>query len=99
MKISGIKLFHSKNTVQTIDCFVDNGYIKSSHGSLPDVDCDFDSTRRQEVKAYLEKRYNYNGLQRVFSAGTFTTERLKSVVTDVARIYKVPVRTVKYMTA
>lgn len=63
------------------------------------IDSDFQADRRDEVKAYLEKRYNKNGMQRVFSAGTFTTEQIKSVIKDVARTHKVPVGTVNYLTA
>lgn len=51
------------------------------------------------MKYYLERRYNKNGMQRVFLAGTFTTEKIKSVIKDVARTYKVSVGTVNYLTA
>nr|WP_262907474.1 hypothetical protein [Parabacteroides distasonis] len=61
------------------------------------VDIDYQSDRRQEVKEYLERRYNKNGLQRVFSAGTFTTMKLKAVLKDVARIHNVPVYEVNYI--
>lgn len=64
-----------------------------------DIDSDFDADRREEVKAYLERRYNKNGLLRVFSAGTFTTEKIKSVIKDVARTHKVPIGTTNYLTA
>lgn len=49
------------------------------------------------MKEYLERRYNKNGLQRVFSAGTFTTMKLKAVLKDVARIHNVPVYEVNYI--
>ena len=61
------------------------------------MDIDYQSDRRQEVKEYLERRYNKNGLQRVFSAGTFTTMKLKAVLKDVARIHNVPVYEVNYI--
>lgn len=38
-------------------------------------------------------------MQRVFSAGTFTTEKIKSAIKDVARTYKLSVGTVNYLTA
>ncbi|MEE0574194.1 MAG: hypothetical protein UC662_11580, partial [Paraprevotella clara] len=41
-----------------------------------DIDVDYASDRRQEIKDYLEERYNADGRQRVFSAGTFTTMKL-----------------------
>ena len=65
----------------------------------PDVDVDFDSTRRADVKAYLEKRYNHDNKQRVFSAGTFTTVKVRTAIKDICRVHKVPVGTTNYITA
>lgn len=81
------------------DSYAGDGYVKEHHGSLPDIDSDFNAERRDEVKAYLERRYNKDGLQRVFSAGTFTTEKIKSVIKDVARTYKISQSTTNYLTA
>lgn len=39
------------------------------------------------------------GKQRVFSAGTFSTMKLKAAIKDVCRVYKVPVSYVNYITA
>lgn len=64
-----------------------------------DVDCDFQADRRQEVKEYIERRYNHDGKQRVFSAGTFTTLKLKAILKDVARVHRVPVNIVNYIIA
>lgn len=64
-----------------------------------DIDVDYASDRRQEVKDYLEKRYNTEGRLRVFSAGTFTTMQLKAALKDVARVHKVPHSIVNYITA
>ncbi len=82
-----------------MDAFVDKGLIEGGHASLPDIDVDYASDRRQEVKDYLEKRYNTEGRQRVFSAGTFTTMKLKAALKDVARVHKVPHSIVNYITA
>ena len=65
----------------------------------PDVDNDFASDRRQEVKEYIERRYNLNGRTRVFSAGTLTTLKAKAVIKDVARTMRIPVSLVNYITA
>ena len=81
------------------DAYVDNGYTKAHHGSLPDIDSDFAADRRGEVKKYLEKRYNTNNMQRVFSAGTFTTVKIKSAIKDIARTHKIPIGTTNYLTA
>lgn len=99
MKVLSIKHNTSTEAVQAIDCFVDNGYLQGPGGSLPDVDVDFQSDRRQEVKEYIERRYNHDGKQRVFSAGTLTTLKLKAVLKDVARVHRVPVNIVNYITA
>ena len=81
-----------------MDCCVERGYIKTSRGSLPDVDLDFAADRRSEVKAHLEEKYDKNGALRVFAAGTFTTEKIRSSIKDVARTYKINVGTVEYLT-
>lgn len=99
MKVVSVKHKKSNTPIQAIDCFIDSGYLQGPGGSLPDVDCDFQSDRRQEVKEYIERRYNHNGKQRVFSAGTFTTLKLKAVLKDVARVHRVPVNIVNYITA
>ena len=61
--------------------------------------CFVSSDRRQEIKDYLEERYNADGRQRVFSAGTFTTMKLKAALKDVARVHRVPHSIVNYITA
>lgn len=99
MKIKSIKIIDNKKSKNVLDCFVDNGYRKLHHGSLPDIDTDFDSTKRDDVKAYLERRYNHDGKQRVFSAGTFTTLQVKSVIKDVCRVHRVSVNMANYITA
>ena len=66
MLVESIKLKKSANVIPVIDCCVGKGYLQGESGSLPDVDIDYQSDRRQEVKEYLERRYNKNGLQRVF---------------------------------
>lgn len=99
MKVISIQHKTSSKAVPTIDCFVDSGYLQGPGGSLPDVDTDFQSDRRQEAKEYIEQRYNHDGKQRVFSAGTFTTLKLKAVLKDVARVHRVPVNIVNYITA
>lgn len=81
------------------DTYVGNGYRQGSGGQLPDVDIDFQSDRRQEVKEYLERRYNTDGRQQVFSAGTLTTLKMKAVLKDVCRVHRVPVSLVNYITA
>lgn len=99
MKVVSATLKTSKSPVKTIDTFVDDGYLQGEGGSLPDVDNDFQSDKRQEVKEYTERRYNKNGLQRVFSAGTYTTLKSKACLKDVARTMRIPTSIVNYITA
>ena len=99
MKVLQVKPIHSQQAVLVMDCCVDKGYLQGPGGSLPDVDTDFQSDRRQEIKEYIEQRYNHDGKQRVFSAGTLTTLKLKAVLKDVARVHRVPVNIVNYITA
>lgn len=99
MKVVSATLKTSETSVKTIDTFVDDGYLQGEGGSLPDVDNDFQSDKRPEVKAYTERRYNKNGLQRVFSAGTYTTLKSKACLKDVARTMRIPTSIVNYITA
>lgn len=99
MKITKIQEYNTKHPVKVLDCFVDSGYVKTEHGSLPDIDVDYQSDKRQEVKEYIERRYNHDGKQRVFSAGTFTTLKAKAVIKDVARTMRISPSLVNYLTA
>lgn len=99
MLITGIISRKAKQPMTVIDCFVGKGLEQGGHSALPDIDVDYASDRRQEIKEYLEERYNMNGKQRVFSAGTFSSLKLKAVLKDVARVYRVPVNIVNYITA
>lgn len=50
--------------------------------SLPDIDVDFESSRRDEVKSYMESKY---GVTQVCSVGTYTNLKLKSAIKDVGK--------------
>lgn len=99
MKVTTIKHITTSNPVNVLDCFVGGGYLKGAHGSLPDVDQDYESTKRQQVKEYYEHRYNHDGKQRVFSAGTYTTLKVKAAIKDVARTMRISPSLVNYLTA
>ena len=49
MKVVKTKHITSAKPVSVIDCFVDSGFLQGAGGSLPDVDVDYQSDRRQEV--------------------------------------------------
>lgn len=91
MKVQKVEKLLAADKMFVADMFVVKGLIQGGHSAMPDIDTDFASDRRQEIKEYLEQRYNVNGMQRVFSAGTFSTMKLKAVLKDVSRVYRVPV--------
>lgn len=99
MKVTDIHIRKTASPITVMDCFVDKGLVSGGHASLPDIDVDYASDRRQEIKEYLEERYNTGGRRRVFSAGTFTTMQLKAALKDVARVHRVPHGIVNYITA
>lgn len=99
MIVENIKITKAAEGLPVMDSFVGKGLVKGGHPALPDIDVDYASDRRQEIKEYLEERYNTGGRQRVFSAGTFTTLKLKAALKDVARVHRVPHSTVNYITA
>lgn len=99
MIVTSIDIKQVATPVQAMDCLTGKGFLQGDGGQLPDIDIDYASNRRQEVKEYLERRYNIEGEQRVFSAGTYSTMKLKAVIKDVCRVYKVPVNYVNYITA
>lgn len=99
MIVEQIKITKATEDFHVMDSFVGKGLVKGGHSALPDIDVDYASDRRQEIKEYLEERYNSEGRQRVFSAGTFTTLKLKAALKDVARVHRVPHSTVNYITA
>lgn len=99
IKITSVKLKTACEKVSVLDCKVCRGLTQGGHSALPDIDVDYQSDRRQEIKEYLEQRYNTGGRQRVFSAGTFSTMKLKAALKDVARVYRIPHSLVNYITA
>lgn len=99
MLVEKIDIKSAKGNIQVKDCYISRGLKEGGHSSAPDIDSDLASDRRHEIKEYLEQRYNVDGKQRVFSAGTFSSMKLKAVLKDVARVYRVPVSLMNYITA
>lgn len=62
-------------------------FIDVSRKDLPDIDLDFADTRRDEVRAYLVRRY---GADRVANIGNFVGYKGKIAIADVSRVHKVP---------
>jgi Zierdtviridae DNA polymerase len=62
-------------------------FIDTSREDLPDIDLDFADNRRDEVRAYLVRRY---GADRVANIGNFVGYKGKNSIVDVSRVYKIP---------
>lgn len=64
--------------------------------SLPDVDTDFEANRRDDVKAYMEKRF---GSDHMCSLGTYSSLQMKALLKDFCRIQGVPIQQAEYLSA
>jgi len=62
-------------------------FIDWSRADLPDIDLDFDSDRRHEVREYLARRY---GPEQVSNIGTFGYFKSKNSLDDAARVHRIP---------
>ena len=60
-------------------------FINPERNDFPDIDSDIADSRRDEVKAYLEKEY-----ENVASIATFLEFRGKGIVRDVSRAFNIP---------
>ncbi|KKL96734.1 hypothetical protein LCGC14_1841520, partial [marine sediment metagenome] len=71
-------------------------FIGEGRIDLPDLDCDFDASRREEIIVHLEEKYGSDKVCRISSFGTLAN---KQAVRDVARVYEVPYPEVLEVTA
>lgn len=55
---------------------------KLVEGTLPDIDTDFCSKDRAEIKSYMERRF---GREQVCSVGTYSTLQMKGAIKDFSR--------------
>jgi len=62
-------------------------FIDINREDLPDIDLDFEDTRREEIKDYIEKKYGY---EHTASLATFGTFKGKMCLQDIGRIYSLP---------
>lgn len=60
-------------------------FIDPTREDLPDIDVDFQSSRRHEVRAYAERKY---GAAHIGNIGTFTKYKGKSALKDVATVFR-----------
>lgn len=62
-------------------------FIDINREDLPDIDVDYEDTRRPDVKKYLESKYGKN---HVGQLATFSAFKGKSIISDFGRIYNLP---------
>lgn len=62
-------------------------FVDPSREDLPDIDTDFDDSRRHEVREYAVRKY---GELYVANIATFTKYKGKNSLDDVARVYRIP---------
>ena len=61
-------------------------FINKNRIDFPDIDMDFEDSKRRLIKEYLEKEY---GKDNVVGVSTFLTMKGKAVIRDVARVFNV----------
>lgn len=69
-------------------------FLNPERISMPDIDIDFEYTRREEVLQYCIEKY---GLKRVAPIITFGTLGSKQVIRDVGKSVDVPLKTIDYL--
>lgn len=72
-----------------------SGERAKSADSLPDIDVDFESARRNEVKRYVDSKY---GVDNVCSIGTYSRMKVKSAIKDFAKVEGVSFQDVNFAT-
>src|SRR5204863_8914584 len=71
-------------------------FLDPKRGEAPDIDIDFCQERREEVIAYVRRKY---GEQSVAQIGTFGTMAAKAAIKDVGRVLDIPLERVVRLTA
>lgn len=60
-------------------------FINAERNDFPDIDMDFEHTRRDEMKEYVRQKYG-----EALSLSTFTTLKAKSLVRSLSRVFAIP---------
>lgn len=71
-------------------------FLNPKRKTMPDIDIDFDGTRRDEIAKYLEQKY---GFAHVSTIRTYTTLKAKSALALVGTALAVPEGRIKKMTS
>ena len=84
-------MVQEKNIVDSIEIVEQE---KTVTGYLPDIDTDFESERRDDVKKYMESKY---GADRVCSLGAYTSLQMRAAFRDFCKLRNVPLSTVEFL--
>jgi DNA polymerase-3 subunit alpha len=66
-------------------------FISADRNDLPDVDIDFQDSKRELVRQHLEELYGKNNIA---SISTFLSMKGKAAIRDVARVFDIPLKEV-----
>jgi len=72
-----------------------SGERAKSADALPDIDVDFEGSKRQEVKRYIEQKY---GVSSVCSVGTYSRMKVKSALKDFGRVMGLQFQDINFAT-
>ena len=64
-------------------------FINEGRNDLPDIDMDFEDSKREQVRNHLKELYGENNIA---SISTFLTMKGKAVIRDVARVFDIPLK-------
>ena len=95
-----------KNTPRLLTLFIigvtdedpiklDLDLVKTKSQEFPDIDMDFEDTKREVVKEYLVNKYGHGNVANIISFGTI---KAKSAMKDVSRIENIPLEEVEEAT-
>ncbi|HEY7426470.1 MAG TPA: DNA polymerase III subunit alpha [Gemmataceae bacterium] len=70
-------------------------FLDPNRSEAPDIDIDFCQDRREEVIAYVKRKY---GEESVAQIGTFGTLAARAAIKDVGRVFDVPLERVNQLT-
>jgi DNA polymerase-3 subunit alpha len=71
-------------------------FLAPGRVDLPDLDCDFESRRRDEILAYLRRKYGEDRTAQIATIGTMAG---KACLRDLGRVLEIPIREIDEVAA
>ncbi len=69
-------------------------FLNPERVSMPDIDVDFSDHRRQEVIDYVKDKYGYESVAQI---GTFGTFKARSIIRELAKVFKLKDADLKFI--